>query len=127
MKAQVKSELGFVRVRDQPRVDARVMGVLGDGQTLEVDHLVDGDGGKWAAVRARAGGVPLTDEQGQALYWYVYGIYLQMVAGRTVDQPGNECVAAGLWASMLGDAGAGRGGGTRHWKKWHGQRARRTD
>jgi hypothetical protein len=78
MKATIRSDFGFVRVREKARVDAREIGVLINGRTLEVDHLVDGDGGKWAALRAGAGGAPLVDEAGQALYWYVYGIYLQI-------------------------------------------------
>jgi hypothetical protein len=59
MKAIVRNDFGFLRVRAAPSTDAAILGIVAGGLTVEVLEVKD----NWAMIALLAGGAPITIEE----------------------------------------------------------------
>lgn len=58
MKAVVRNDFGYLRVRSAPNKDAAILGVVQGGLTVDVTNVTD----NWAMVPLQAGGAAISDE-----------------------------------------------------------------
>jgi hypothetical protein len=81
MKAVVRNDFGYLRVRAAPNTDAAIVGIVRGGLTVDVLAVVD----NWATVALQVGGAAVTVEgTDQAAVGYMYAPMLDFGAERNV-------------------------------------------
>ncbi len=91
MKATVRNDYGYLRVRAAPSTDATVIGVVQGGLTVEVQNVAN----NWAAVALQAGGAVVSVEgTDQQTVGYMYAPSLDF--GTSTNQPSSAPFRLGV-------------------------------